>query len=322
MQMYTEFFNLIDDTLSQFITDTASNTIGAVKPVVNTILLIALGWFSWSSIMGVVDMPIKQLSIKMIQWSVIVSLATNTGLHSQYIVDFFWQLPDALATAIVQNSGSTGSVSSVQYLDELMTRFDDIATTRNQQGITFSAIGASISNLVFSWVIWLAGLFLTMLGAFQLILAKTALAVLIGVSPIFIIMAIFNNTRKFFEAWIGQVLNYAFMPMLTAAFIAIVLKAVNAYLDKLGGVDITDEQTIMLIAITGAAFMLLTQVPAIASSLGGGVAINTFDMERRAGGKVRDATVGMAVGTAKATGKVVGWGYNKYKGKNTVSKND
>lgn len=329
MGFYTAFFDLIDNTLGTFIGNTVSNTISAINPVVYTMLLIALGWFGWSSMMGVHDMPIKQLAVKMIQWSVVISIATNTGLHSQYIVNFFWQSPDALANAIIQSTGANGSISSISFIDRLFVKFDDIANQFNQQGITFSDFGASLGNKIFAWIIWIMGGLLTMTAAFQFIMAKTALAVLIGVSPIFIILAIWTNTRKFFESWLGQVLNYMFLPMLTAAFISVVLTALDQLLPQAGGV--TEQKAIEMIALTGVSLFLIVQVPSIASALGGGVAINTFDIERKMGAKARNlannaATWGYKHTIEKPIGKAVGYStdkLNRLRGRyNSVSKND
>ena len=181
MGFYTDFFNLINGTLSTFITNTAGNTITAIKPVVDTLLLLAVGWFGWASILGLHELPIIPFVKKLLYWSVVVSIATNTGLHSQYVVDLFFQLPDALANAIIQSTGATGSISNIGFIDELFSKFDAIANNFNQQGIVFSDVGASIGNKIFAWVVWIAGGLLTANAAFHFIMAKTALSVLIGV---------------------------------------------------------------------------------------------------------------------------------------------
>jgi type IV secretion system protein VirB6 len=308
MGFYTDFFNLINNTLSTFIGNTVANTIGAINPVVHTLLLIALGWFGWASLMGTNDLPILPLFKKMVYWSVVVSIATNTGLHSQYVVDFFWQLPDALANAIVQSTGANDSISNVGFIDELFSKFDAIANQFNQQGIMFSDFGASVGNKVFAWVIWIMGGLLTMTAAFHFIMAKTALSVLIGISPIFIIMMMFTTTRKFFDAWIGQVLNFAFLPMLTAAFISVVLTALNQLLPQAGGV--TEQKAIELVALTGVSWFLLLQVPSMASALGGGVALSTLGVEQKAAGLAGRTAAGAAGLGGRAAGSVAKFGYN------------
>jgi len=325
MNLYTDFFNIINATLSQFIGTTTNNAINAVMPVGKTLLLISVGWFGWSSIMGVIDAPIKQVSWKLLQISVIFTLATNVGIHNQYISDWLWQSPDALANVIVQGvSGSSGSISSISFLDDLLTKFDGFANQFNQKSISFSEFGASISNTVFSWVIWIVGILLTAYAAFLFLLSKIALAVLLGISPIFIILTMFQTTKKFFDAWIGQVLNYIFLPVLTAAVIAVVLTALNAFIAIIPANGATQEQAIALIALSGTSFLILTQVPSVASTLGGGVALSTLNVERWAGNKAASIANRTARGTMKATGKAVGWGVNKYRdsSKNSISKKE
>lgn len=315
---YTNFFNLVNDTLSTFITNTVTSTISAINPTVNVMLLLAVAWYGWAVLFGSQEMPIKQLFMKLLLWVSIVSIATKTGLHSQYIVDFFWKSPDALASAIVRNTGgsSSGSMSSIGFIDELFVKFDNIANGFNQQSISFSDFGASVGNTIFAWVIWIMGVGLTMTVAFYFIMARTALAVLLGISPIFIIMLIFSTTRKFFDAWLGQVLNYAFLPMLTAAFISIVLTALNQLMPQAGGV--TEEKAIQLIALTGVSWFLLLQVPSMASVLGGGVALNTFGLEQKAVEKAK----GYGVSGVFMAGRTMKYGYNKLRRGNSISKNN
>ncbi|CAG1770600.1 Type IV secretion system protein VirB6 [uncultured bacterium] len=311
---YTNFFNLINDTLSTFITNTVSSTISAINPTVNVMLLLAVVWFGWVVLLGSQEMPIKQLFMKLLMWISIVSIATKTGLHSQFIVDFFWKSPDALASAIISTGGSgSGSISSIGFIDELFVKFDNIANGFNQQSISFSDFGASIGNTIFAWVIWIMGGLLTMTAAFYFIMAKTALAVLLGISPIFIIMLIFSTTRKFFDAWLGQVLNYVFLPMLTAAFISVVLTALNQLMPPAGGV--TQEKAIQLIALTGVSWFLLLQVPSMASVLGGGVAISTLGFEQKAAGfALKTGWGGVKMG-GRATLGVGKFAYNSPVGK-------
>ena len=256
MGFYTDFFNLINNTLSTFIGNTVANTIGAINPVVHTLLLIALGWFGWASLMGTNDLPILPLFKKMVYWSVVVSIATNTGLHSQYVVDFFWQLPDALANAIVQSTGANDSISNVGFIDELFSKFDAIANQFNQQGIMFSDFGASVGNKVFAWVIWIMGGLLTM----------------------------------------------------TAAFISVVLTALNQLMPQAGGV--TEQKAIELVALTGVSWFLLLQVPSMASALGGGVALSTLGVEQKAAGLAGRTAAGAAGLGGRAAGSVAKFGYN------------
>lgn len=294
---YTNFFNLINDTLGTFITNTVGNTISAINPVIHTLLFIAVVWFGWIAVLGLQEIPLKSLIFKFLTWAFVVSIATNSGLHSQYIVDFFWKSPDALASAIIRSTGGNGSMSSIGFIDELFVKFDNIANEFNQHSISFSDFGASIGNTIFAWVIWIMGGLLTMTAAFHFIMAKTALAVLLGVSPIFIIMTIFSTTRKFFDAWLGQVLNYVFLPMLTAAFIAVVLTALNKLMPEAGGV--TQQKAIQLIALTGVSWFLLLQVPSMASVLGGGVGLSTLGFEQKAAGFALKAPFKGAMGAYK-----------------------
>src|SRR3546814_14810275 len=50
------------------------------------------------------------------------------------------------------------------------------------------------------------------------IFAKVALAIIIALGPIFIALALFEPTRRFFHGWLGQTINYI---VLLAVIIAV-----------------------------------------------------------------------------------------------------
>ncbi len=55
------------------------------------------------------------------------------------------------------------------------------------------------------------------------IISMIALAILIYMAPIFVPMALFGVTKKYFDAWIKLVISYALQPMIIAAYIAMML---------------------------------------------------------------------------------------------------
>ena len=127
-----------------------------------------------------------------------------------------------------------------------------------------------------------------------------ALAVLLGVGPIFILLAIFESTKKFLDAWIGQVCNYVFLVMLAAAVCKLILVFLEQYIGSVkpnatGDLGIADA--VQLIALSAIGFLVLMQVPTIASALGGGAAISTLGAAGAAWSRMR--------GAAKSAGNLI-----------------
>ncbi|MDD1606969.1 MAG: type IV secretion system protein [Methylococcaceae bacterium] len=318
MNFYTDFFNIINGTLETFISSTTSNVMNAVTPVATTMVSLTIILFGWAMMRGMIQMPLLDATSKALKIVIVFSLATNAGIHNEYITNFFWQCPDALANVV---TGNNGSVSSINFLDELYTKFDTLANQFNQKGIAFSTIGASLSNIGISWMLWAVGGVLTLFAAGILLLSKIALSILLGLSPIFIIFIMFDATRKFFESWVGQVINFVFLPVLTATTISLVFSALDAFLQHIPAGEATQSQALAVCMVTGASIWILKQVPSMASALGGGVALSTLGAENWAAKKVGEITGGAARGAGKLTGRAAGAGYNAYNSrKNSISK--
>lgn len=264
----------LDAILTSYIGTTASNFSQELLPVSKFLMMISIGWFGWGTISGQAHNPIMESVRKMLSLSVIIALATNVSLYNQYISDWLWQSPDALANLVVQGNGSgSGSSVSFSFLDNLLTQY-------YERGKIFWELGneSTIPNfgfLIIACVVWLCGFLVTGYSAFLLILSKMALAVLLGVGGIFVLLAAFAPTRKFFDAWIGQVINFVFLNMLTVAVAGIMLSIVDEYArGMVSAADIMDA--FPMIGLSVVTMFLIYQVPSIASSLGGGVALSTL----------------------------------------------
>lgn len=106
---------------------------------------------------------------------------------------------------------------------------------------------------------------------------------------IFILCAIFEGTKRFFEAWMGQALNFVFLVMLTSGVMKLLFSVVMAYLDSAfpsnASIDPNLSAIFPLLAISAIAIVGMSQVPSVASALGGGVALSSLGAGRWAQGK-------------------------------------
>jgi type IV secretion system protein VirB6 len=55
------------------------------------------------------------------------------------------------------------------------------------------------------------------------VISMIALAILIYMAPIFVPMALFEQTKKYFDGWLKLIISYALQPMIVAAYIAMML---------------------------------------------------------------------------------------------------
>ena len=306
-----KFYAPINDILSNYITDTATNVIASISPTAKTLLIIYFVMYGIAMIMGQIKEPVIDLAIKIIRLSVIMGIALNIGNYNGFIVEFLWETPDALAGIIAH--GYSNPTNNVQFLDSLMSQMYDLGDTFSVSAYAKSSFGIpDLSLLFFGWVIILVGAALTVYGAFLLILSKMALAILLATGPIFILLTMFEPTKKLFDSWFGQCLNSVFMVILISASIKLILTILQNYLTDLTASGVLTNPTInhALPAITASALGLLVmrQMFSLASVLGGGVALSslgavgwTYDHIKKLAGSLTPKNQGRSNGAQPAS---------------------
>ncbi|WP_084217363.1 type IV secretion system protein [Xenophilus azovorans] len=295
---YTSMFTKLNGTLDTYVSSTSASVIGAITPVTRTLLMIYVCLWGWSMMRGVIDEPVTDGIARMVRLSIIVAIATMGGYYSAFVADWLWQSPDAIASYIAADSSTT----NVSFLDSLWDKFYNYGNAYIKKANADSnALGIpDLTPLLAGAGILTGGVICTGYAAFLFALAKMALAILLGVGPIFVLLLIFEPTKQFFNSWLGQTLNYIFLAMLTAAAVKLILQIISAYLNTKGvsanmpteGLELGDA--IAAIALSVIGFLVLMQMPSIASALGGGVAVSTLGAVGSLYGKAKGAAFGAA----------------------------
>jgi type IV secretion system protein VirB6 len=113
---------------------------------------------------------------------------------------------------------------------------------------------------------------------FLLALSRIALAVLLALGPLFMALVLFDNTKRFFESWIAQLANYAFVAILTVLLAALMLHLLETAAEQAvaagGGIQIAHALRVCMAA--GLTFLVMRQVMPMAAALASGFALSTF----------------------------------------------
>jgi len=277
-------FHFVEDTMTKvdavittYITTTSQNVMASISSLGTQLMVIYVCFWGWSMLRGIIQEPVTDAVNRFIRMSIILGLSTSLGLYQTYIVDFLWNTPDALAS--VAGSPPTGNNGS--FLDELFTQQYELGSHFNEKSSTSPGIWPDISMVLAGWLIWLVSAAMIAFGGFLLILSKFALALLLAIGPIFILLVIFEPTKRFFEQWLGQCVNFMLLIVLSAASMQMFFSIIQAYLNAVTGLngsgsDPQYAQIFPMIFLCSVAILVLLQLPSIASSLAGGVAISTL----------------------------------------------
>ncbi|MBV7483233.1 type IV secretion system protein [Bordetella sp. BOR01] len=275
---YERILSELNGALSGYVTDVATDVIASITPVTTTLLMIYVMLWGWSMMRGMISEPVIDGTTRLIRLSVICAFALTIGNYNGVIADFLWQSPEALANIV--SSGNAESTGNVQFLDSLMSQIYDFGNTYWASGNASGRFLPDLGKLGIALAIWGAGLVATAYGAFLLILSKLALSILLGIGPIFILLLIFDGTKRFFDSWIAQTLNYVFMAVMAAGAVRLILTILQTYLTAAstadGVADVAISAALPAVALCVIGALVMMQLSSIASALGGGVAISTL----------------------------------------------
>jgi type IV secretion system protein VirB6 len=136
---------------------------------------------------------------------------------------------------------------------------------------------------------------------FLIALSRIAIAVLLALGPLFIIFVLFRGTRRFFDAWLHELANYALVTVLTMAVAALMLDLVDAYAAQTAarGSAILTVDALKLALVAGLVSLVLRQVLPIAARLAGGGALSDLGSFAAAGRRLGGAAMLVAGAAAQ-----------------------
>jgi type IV secretion system protein VirB6 len=218
-------------------------------------------WHGFQILRGEEQEPMWSLVRKLMKASVIVMLVTNSGDYQTYVSEvLFKTLPDELSTALGFKAASAGRFDAMltgaaQYSENLY----------KEAGWGWGTVKAAVVAFMIYFVMGL----LAAQGYFTFLYAEFALALIVGIGPAFICCALFNQTRKYFEGWLSQCINYVILKILSLAVLSFMLRTFETLYNAKSGGDIAAAS---LGIITAAFFCMgiLHHLPAMAQAIAGG----------------------------------------------------
>lgn len=303
-QFYQWIFHSTDHVIQSYVTGTASNIITTISPVAVTLFAIYVVFWGFSHLTNRIEEPVTDAAKRMIMIALILGLALNVGRYSDYIIQFCQDTPVALASAVSGEHSPAGEQSTAKQLDKMLDKGFDLGDrAKSKAGVLHGDFGMYIVAVV----CYLGTSALTAFAAFLLMLTKVGLAVLLGVGPIFLLLCMFEATKRFFAMWFGQVVNFMLTYVLTIAIISLLFGFIEDFLTQaIAQPDISSFASMaQLFIMCCIGVLVLRQVPSIASSLAGGIGMNTlgaFGTSLRGTGRVGGAAgrVGGRVASAGA----------------------
>jgi type IV secretion system protein VirB6 len=268
MGFFATFATWLNGQLSTYIGDNTARLASVLEPAIVTLATIYVMTWGYLHLMGKIDEPVMTGVKRILVLALILGVGLRLWLYNTVIVDTFYNAPAELAAAVV------GSPDPVGTIDTIWDRGGSVANVLWTKGASSWSAGYFIAGAV----VWCLIGVLCVYAMFLLALSNIALAILLALGPLFIALLLFETTKRFFEAWIAQLANYALITVLTVMAAALLLQIVLSYATQTAarGSAILTVDVLHMLLVSALVFLVLRQIMPIAAGLAGGISLSSF----------------------------------------------
>jgi type IV secretion system protein VirB6 len=264
--LFAQFWTWLSDRLADYVSVNVAAMAAAIEPAtVSLAVIYVMGW-GFLHLRGAVEEPVLTGAVRIVRLVVVFGVGLRLWQYNALIVDTFFEAPVQLAARLA------GAANPVATVDALWDRGGTVAAALWEKGGVFNGdVGYYLAAAV---VYGLMGA-VCVYTLFLLALARVALAVLLALGPLFIVLLLFDGTKRFFEAWVAQLANYALVGVLAVLVASLLMTVVEAYAVQTAakGAAILTVDALDMLLVAGLVLLILRQVMPIAARLSGGVAL-------------------------------------------------
>ncbi len=289
--LFAQFWQWLTDRLIDYVSVNAAATAAAIEPAAVSLATIYVMVWGFLHLRGAVEEPVLTGAVRIVRLVVVFGVGLRLWQYNAAIVDTFFDAPVQLAASLA------GAANPIATVDALWDRGGTVAAFLWEKGGVFNGDVGYYLAAVIVYVLMGAVCVYTL---FLMALARVALAVLLAIGPLFIVLLLFDGTRRFFEAWVAQLANYALVGVLAVLVASLLMTVVEAYAVQTAakGAAILTVDALDMLLVSGLVLLILRQVMPIAARLAGGVALASHG--------VMGAAASRGLGAARGAGSSAG----------------
>ncbi len=275
MGFFATFWSWLNQQLATYVGANTARLAGVLEPAVVTVAtLYVMGW-GYLSLTGKIDEPILAGLKRIGLLALVLGCGLRLWLYNTVVVDTFYTAPAELAGALVGATDPVGTVDAIWDRGGTVAGYLWDKGSYLPSGWGFDLAAAAVWCLVGALCVY------TM---FLIALSSVALALLLALGPLFIVMLLFQTTRRLFVAWLAQLTNYALVTVLTVMVNSLMLQVMQSYAAQTAalGSAIATVDALNMLLMAGLVLLILRQIMPIAAALAGGVALTSFGTVSRA----------------------------------------
>jgi len=265
-----DLFATFDQTLMEpviaFIGKAVSGVSSWISGPFKVAALLYIVMYGYMVLTGAVTEPVGQFVRNCIRIAAVAFLI-DAGHYTSYVTDlFFTSLPNEIGSAINSKPMDASSFDSIlNAAGDTITKILNLVGSLSPTTWVYPILAAMIAIMA----IVVSGI-----GYSVSVIAKIGLALVLALGPVFVAMYLFQATRRFTEAFIGQIVNYVTLQVLVVALGSIIMTTLKHYTDVGTGDGWILNQvltvTLQFSVVSLVSAILFFQLPGIAASLAAG----------------------------------------------------
>ena len=230
------------------------------------------------------DVDVSRFVTRLVRIAVVLWLSSNAAAYNQWITNIFYTgLPAALNKAVLANQLGAGGGANVAggvqgtaaIFDNLWSQSDVLVGQILQQAPLLD-VGSRAAAYIYGAC---GGLTLVVI-AMVYMMARFILAIVLELGAIAIGCLRFDATTPIFERWLGKVIALVFLQVTAVVVLQIVLDIDQVFVKQIvgaaGGVPDKVQALMSMVVLFFMGAFAVYSLPAIAYSIGTGVAIQTM----------------------------------------------
>lgn len=233
--------------------DRLFGTGGAFAEVLTAALTVYIALIAYSFLTGRTRITVAMLSPRLTALVLVVTFVTFWPAYHTIFYALFMNGPDQVASVLLGEKDSALTIFT-RHLDQLVVIFSDIG--QNFQSETSDAKTLLASQNTSQFLFWAAGILLLLSTLGVLILTRLVLYLLLILGPVFILLALFDQTHGLFTGWLKSVFVFAIAPMLTVLGGNIALSLFAPLIAEIGknqtGVSLSDDMQPVIMLFVGS----------------------------------------------------------------------
>lgn len=300
MGFFTNFWNFLQGNVLNTVSAITSNISASLSPAAVTLATIYVMIWGYLHLRGAIEEPIMEGAKRIVVLTVILGVVLSLWEYNAVFVDFFITTPNAMSGAILSGN------NAITIIDGIWVKGATVAESLLKEGGIFKDNG--VAFYIAGFAVYLFVGFICIWMAYLFCLSLVAVGVLLALGPLFILGLMFEATKRFFEAWVAQLSNYALVIIVAAVAAKLLLTVLDDYATQAlaAGAGITIADSMQLCLACAFVLLIMKQVPSIAAGLASGIALSSYNAMSRAinwgaGGAGRSMyQFGRGIGDARA----------------------